>query len=135
VKTIEKTTQVLSCGGNNIESLPAINRISALLLVHFDSHDTKKRKEVSKTMHRTQQFDYSQYLLGHPLHLLPRHIRRIPPARRLRQQSHIFDVGDAFLPSRRSVGLGFDGFGVLFLESRDHVYGRFHLGFDDCGAI
>jgi hypothetical protein len=47
VNTIWKTTQVLS-GGDNIEPLPPINRIPALLLVHVDSHDTAMEESVSQ---------------------------------------------------------------------------------------
>lgn len=74
-------------------------------------------------------------LLSHPLHLLARHIRRIPPARRLRQQRHVLNIGDSLLPSARRFGQRVDGFGVLRLEGGDHVDGRFDLGFDDGGAV
>ena len=74
-------------------------------------------------------------LLSHPLHLLARHIRRIPPARRLRQQRHVLNIGDSLLPGCRCFGLRFDGFRVLRFEGGDHVDGCFDLGLDDGGAV
>jgi hypothetical protein len=124
-------------GGDNVETLPPINRVPALLLVHIDAHDTKKKGEklASHTTSLLALQSVRRYSLSHPLHLLARHIPRIPPARRLRQQCHLLDIGDSLLPGCRCFGLRFDGFRVLRFEGGDHVDGCFDLGFDDGGAV
>jgi hypothetical protein len=92
-------------------------------------------KKVSQKNKTIKHLTGLGYLLSHPLDLFARHIRRIPPARRLGQQSHALDFGDALFPRARRFGLRFDGFGVLRFEGGDHGDGGFDLGFDDCGAV